>query len=208
MDDMSTVSTKGDSVVDHIAYVQMYLKNKDILWKEMLKKRWARQRIGLYGGKKRIFANFFNAIQNGGDEQDKSGQTRRVVVAFGSEKFAPGGRNELSVPTTRAYNECRYRFPTIPIDEFRTTRVYSKDDSILGKVGYKGINVAVRGLLWCSSTNNGKFVNRDLNAALNIRRCATGPRPEALTRTHGLVRLSQNIEKRICQSLGKRLLEK
>ena len=53
-----------------------------------------------YGGKKRVFANFFNKIKNGGDT------SRRVVIAYGSAKFAPGGRNELSVPTTRAFKDC------------------------------------------------------------------------------------------------------
>jgi hypothetical protein len=58
------------------------------------------------------------------------------------------------------------------VDEFRTTKIHYRDDSLLQKVmkrnGRKdGRLVAVRGLLWCCSTIKGesKFVNRDVNAA-------------------------------------------
>ncbi len=43
----------------------------------------------------------------------------------------------------------------------------------------------VRGLLWYNSTmpiGVSKFVNRDVNAALNIRHCLMHPRPEMLRR--------------------------
>jgi transposase len=46
----------------------------------------------------------------------------------------------------------------------------------------------LRGLYWCGSTmaenQQGKFINRDVNAALNIRECGMSSlRPEALQRT-------------------------
>jgi len=38
-------------------------------------------------------------------------------------------------------------------------------------------------LLWCNSTiRKNKFVNRDLNAALNIHRCALNDHPKIMTR--------------------------
>ncbi len=78
--------------------------------------------------------------------------------------------------------------------------VHWKDDSLLEKVAKPGKNgklVAVRGLSWCRSTNTeDKFVNRDLNAAINILRCATLPkRPESLTRTIDKVKYVQPIGK-------------
>ena len=67
------------------------------------------------------------------------------------------------------------RFPTVVVDEFRTTRISYEDETLLDSVGewknYKA--TTVRGLLWCHSTNEygGKLIDRDLNAALNIRKC-------------------------------------
>jgi hypothetical protein len=157
-----------------------------------MKPRWARQRFRLYGAKKRVFANFFNTIAN----KDPS---KRVVVAYGSAKFAPGGRGELAVPTTRAYKECRHRFPTAMVDEFRTTKISSIDDKVLEQVQRlkhkgKGSNTVLRGLLWSSTSN--KFVNRDRNAALNILRCATlAVRPSILTRQDAQGALKQRIGK-------------
>jgi hypothetical protein len=151
-----------------------------------MKSKWARQRLRLYGGKKRSFSRFFNRIK-------KVDTTRRVVIAFGSAKFAPGGKNEISVPTSRAFNECAMRFPTLAVDEFRTTKVFHENDSILKSVANCKTNERVRGLLWCDSTKFNKFVNRDLNAAINIRRCIANPeRPLSLTRIKGQPRL-QNI---------------
>ena len=71
------------------------------------------------------------------------------------------------------------------IDEFRTSKVCYLDDSILKRVGLKdSIDKKnwLRGLLWCCSTKISKFISRDLNGAMNILRCALGPRPLALQR--------------------------
>jgi hypothetical protein len=94
------------------------------------------------------------------------------------------------------------------VSEFRTTRTYHENGTLLEKVavalsdpklaGVQGPAEAgrcrvavVRGLLWCGSTsNNGKFVNRDVNAALNIRNCAVQPqRPVWLDRAKNPTRL-------------------
>ena len=187
----SKVSTKGVSLVKHERYLRWHMEHSDGLWTEYMKPRWARQRFRLYGGKKRVFANFFNRIA----DRDRS---MRVVVAYGSATFAPGGKNEVSVPTSRAFKECRYRFPTATVDEFRTTKIFEEDDAILdavqrGKDAMKGRSAVLRGLLWSSTAN--KFVNRDRNAALNILRCATlARRPFALTRSPGGTPLRQSIK--------------
>lgn len=106
-----------------------------------------------------------------------------VIVAYGAAKFKPGGRGEVNVPTSRAYKECKQKFKTYPVDEFRTTAVSAKTGVILKNVYSRRLKKEVRGLKWCDSTNNCKFVNRDLNAALNIRRCLASPiRPVELCR--------------------------
>ncbi len=84
---------------------------------------------------------------------------------------------------------------TILVDEYRTTMVHWKDDTILKKVGKmvtkedKQVTKQIRGLLWCgldpvTTINQGKFVNRDLNAAINIYRCAVSfERPDSMNRS-------------------------
>ena len=191
MDRLSEVSSKGVNVDDHNTYMSVYLEIYDMIWNEYLKPRWARQRLRLYGGKKRTFARFFNRIV-------EADPTRPIKIAYGSASFAPGGKGEISVPTTRAYHEFAMRFPTIVTDEFRTTKVYHEDGSILNSVVRLDKNEVVRGLLWCSSTNNSKFVNRDLNGAVNIRRCVVSPiRPPELTRKKGQPAIQQRIGKYI-----------
>jgi transposase len=105
------------------------------------------------------------------------------------------------VPTTRAFKECSSRFPCKIINEFRTSKIYYEDDSILERVAFKdapGKKDWLRGLLWCRSTNNSKFVNRDFNGAMNILRCALQEiRPLALQR--------QENQERIIDRLGKKI---
>lgn len=178
---LSQVSSKGAGMVGWSAFVQTYLAHETTLWIEYLRPRWAQQRMRLYGGKKRVFARFFNEVERGA----QPGQ--RTVIAYGSAKFAPGGKGELAVPTSRAYKECSYRFATVPVCEFRTTKVHHGTWTVLQRVVKQNGRGRgdVRGLLWYSSTTpigTSKFVNRDVNAALNIRHCLINNRPEMLTR--------------------------
>ena len=91
--------------------------------------------------------------------------------------YAPIGssKGEIAVPVSRAFKECKSRFTTIPTDEFRTTAISWKEQVVLQSVNITEGGRCVRGLLWCGSTNDtvSKFVNRDLNAAINIRQCLT-----------------------------------
>lgn len=187
---MSKNSSKSMLMSTFQKYLETMQSVWTSLWNLYTKDKWSSQRLKLYGGKKRSFAKFFNTLKI-----DKN-----TVFAYGSAKFAPGGKGEVSVPTTSAYKECSFRAPVFPIDEFRTTIVHWKDDSLLKKVmkpGKPGKLVAVRGLSWCDSTNcKDKFVNRDLNAAINILRCANLPkRPESLTRTKDKEKYVQSIGK-------------
>jgi hypothetical protein len=195
---LSKNSSKGHSLEAGINHLQTILKVWDLLWTENLHAKWANQRLRLYGGKKRVFAKFLNKLET---------PRRRLVIAYGAAKFAPGGKNELSVPTSRVFKECSYRFPTFPVDEFRTSRVFNGDKTtILKKVVFKSNQrKEVRGLLWCDfpqrgrnqcSTNGykGKLINRDLNAALNIRDCfLVSRRPPMLTRQEGGEKLIQEV---------------
>lgn len=193
LEKMSQHSPKSTNLFKFLQYISIMTKVQGRLWKEYLKKRWRRQRFRLYGGKKRVFAKFLNIL----------GPSHDVVLAFGSAKFAPGGKGEVSVPTTRAFKECSSRFDIEVVDEFRTSKINYKDDQILDLVAIKSIKDAkisqIRGLLWCHSMDNtsqstGKFVDRDINAALNIRRCIYN-RPLALSRTKESIPIKQKIGK-------------
>jgi hypothetical protein len=187
---LSESSPKGVCLVKFNKYLDTVLESWDKVWSETLHPKWANQRLRLYGGKKRVFSEFFNKLETPG---------KQTVIAFGSSKFAPGGKNEVSVPTTRAYKESSYRFPTFPVDEFRSTAVYNVDKkTVLQKVVKKSTGREVRGLLWYSSTKqmNSKLINRDLNGALNIRDCfVLRKRPPMLCRREGAPKLSKVVGK-------------
>jgi len=67
---------------------------------------------------------------------------------------------------------------------------------LVKKESVDGQLTVVRGLLWCRSTiiEKSKYVNRDLNAAINILHCATLPtRPLALQMSPGLKKIHQRL---------------
>ena len=117
---LSTVSSKGVNLQNHVAYIAAYHQHRDALWTEYTRPRWARQRLSLYGGKKRTFANFFNNLKR---VLRKAVPKCNIVVAYRAAKFAPGGRGELSVPTSRAYKECATRINTKVTAEFRSSKM-------------------------------------------------------------------------------------
>jgi hypothetical protein len=189
---LSSYSSKGHCLVQFKKFVENYLSNWDNLWNDYSDKKWSIQRMKLYGGKKRVFANFMNKLNNSG---------RNIVIGYGSAKFSPTSKNELAVPVSRAYKECTFRFNTILVNEFRTSKIYSGDGTTVLDMVKTQNNRTVRGLLWYSSTIKGenKFVNRDLNAAINILNCLVNPaRPMMLCRS------DQN--EKIVQKVGRILL--
>eukprot|EP00963_Diacronema_lutheri_P010257 scaffold995_cov358-Pavlova_lutheri.AAC.4 len=76
---------------------------------------------------------------------------------------------EVATPTSRAFKLCVQRFKTVLVDEFGTTMAHGGDILVMKQVLSGCKQAAARGLMWCGM-NNGKFVNRDLNVAQNIRR--------------------------------------
>jgi hypothetical protein len=191
---LSSFSSKGCDLKTFNMFVRNYLEHWTSLWKEYSSEKWSIQKMRLYGGKKRVFANFFNKMSKN--------TTKDIVVGYGSAKFNPTGKNEVAVPTSRAFKECSNRFKTIPIDEFRTSKIYYEDEAtILQTVIQEDKNRVIRGLLWYSSTieSENKFVNRDLNAAINILNC--------LVKSKRAKMLSRNKENtKIIQRVGKTIL--
>jgi hypothetical protein len=192
LNQLSAVSSKGVDMAQFLRYETIILQNWVALWSDMTSKMWSKQRLRLYGGKKKVFAQFFNKLRKALPKDKK------IVVAYGAAKVAPGGAGEMSVPTCRGYKECCARVKTVPISEFRTTKIYNRDkETVLMGVKRKDTGHRVRGLLWCRSTKKeSKFINRDLNAAMNILHCHTLPtRPKMLCRTPGMTRLQDVVGK-------------
>jgi hypothetical protein len=63
---LSEVSSMGADWEKHEAFLAVHATHWRVLLHENLKKRWARQRLRLYGGKKRTLAEFFGRIRKGG----------------------------------------------------------------------------------------------------------------------------------------------
>lgn len=165
LDLLSFTDKKATTKKEFLKYTKTVLDNYDTFWSHFCQKKWSRQRFRLYSGKQKCYANFFNSLRD--ETSDKE-----LVIAYGDAGFASTCKKEVSAPTTRIKTECRKRFKTVLIDEFRTSKIHSKTDTLLLKVKTEE-NREVRGLLWCSSTIDSKFVNRDKNAAENMERIFT-----------------------------------
>jgi hypothetical protein len=192
---LSGVSTKGVDLQKHQQFLAVYLEHYDVLWGEYTKERWSRNRLSLYSGKQRMWDEFFNEMIQSGDPN------KEIVISYGASKFSPTGQGELSVPTSQVFKETVKRFKQNVhlTDEYRSTKVYYKDNSILQSVRSRQRSRVLRGLIWCRSTiiNQSHFVDRDLNAALNIRRCLMSERPNIMTRSPNHRRLPNVIGKTI-----------
>jgi hypothetical protein len=194
LDDMSRLSIKNISMASFEMYMVAYSTYYDALWTELSHTKWSRQRLRLYAGKQRVVEKFFNKIKKGDGNQ----KGKRIVIAYGTGCNVAGGKNEMSVPVSKIFKMTLQRFIVKLTDEHRSTKVCHEDDSILENVVRKDTNQKLRGLLWCSSTNNNKFVNRDFNAAMNILRCAISiERPQSLTHDHPkvIMRVGKKIKR-------------
>ncbi|KAJ9514798.1 hypothetical protein QJQ45_028478 [Haematococcus lacustris] len=104
-----------------------------------------------------------------------------------------GNTRLRGVPVSQMLKEALRQFPAgrvVMVDEFRTSRVSSAyshpSEALPGQppesfmwlrpVYSEAKRSQVRGLM-CSTCNNIRFYDRDVSAALNIRRCAVGPGP-------------------------------
>jgi len=199
---LSEVASRGADFEAFRKFMKVHVAHWDAPWEEYTKPRWARFRMNLYCGKQRAFANFFNQLS-----ALKEDESQRLVVAYGAGRWKTQ-KLCTPAPTTRTYKECAHRFVTLPVGEFRTSYTYHELGCILQRVETETCQrspedmkkygplteeqmerrVKVRGLgALVSTTTNGKkrieFVNRDLNAAINTRKCAVlEKRPPESTR--------------------------
>lgn len=171
------VSSKTANVSNWDQYLSNLVSVYDVLWLGKTGKKWARERFRVYGLKRKVLDRFFQTM----------GGAEKPTILFGAAKFNPTGKNELSAPTTFVSASCSQHFPMRFVDEYCTSQVCSRCDRKLSpvyRVTRDGKVREVRGLRRCSSNvcSQASYVDRDLNAALNILRCGSDRRPQALDR--------------------------
>ncbi|KAJ9511414.1 hypothetical protein QJQ45_029923 [Haematococcus lacustris] len=123
--------------------------------------------IQLYCGKKRVVAGFWSKLI---DQAKQRWPDRVLALAAGFS--GSGSVGYRGVPISQMLKEALTQFPAgrvLMVDEFRTSRVSS---------AYSNPSEALPG----QPPESFRFYDRDVSAALNIRRCAfgLGPRPTEL----------------------------
>jgi hypothetical protein len=177
LDQLSKTTHKGTGLNSFIEYLDIVNTYYDDLWNEYLKRRHSRQRFRIYSGKQSVLEKYAESFKDGSDKP--------IVFAYGSAGFDSTSKYEMSVPKSRIYRVLERKYRIVDVDEFRTTQYHHATRSRLAKVYDSSGKRIIRGLLWCSSTNECKFINRDSNAAKNIHLCySLKERPELLRRTN------------------------
>jgi hypothetical protein len=80
--DLPSFSPKGVDIKTFELFLDNYMIHWDTLWKEYSSDKWSIQRMRLYEGKKRVFANFFNKMES-------KSHKKKSVVCYGAAKFNP-----------------------------------------------------------------------------------------------------------------------
>lgn len=175
---LTTVSAKTQNLEELRAYLVVVAAGYDRLWEVKLKKKWARSKLRVYGGKHRVMDRFFSGMAK--DVGPKA------TVFWGDASVNSSMKGTKSAPTTRQLVRARLHLKRITfVDEFRTSKVcHCCDEQIHAVkrgewVDDKWRAREVRGLRWCSTSR--RFLDRDFNAAVNILRCGT-ERTENMTR--------------------------
>ncbi|KAJ9531896.1 hypothetical protein QJQ45_021993 [Haematococcus lacustris] len=192
---LSQVTNYTASLQRYREYVAMTLVTWPAMWAELSKPRWSNVRFQLYGGKQRTVAKFWAETVRGAMVRCNSAATGHpLALAYGAASFSGGGsRGSRGVPVKHMLREACKQFPgrVVLVHEFRTSRVSSaRTDVVAGQpesfrwlrpVRSMATRSRIRGLM-CSTSNDIRFYDRDVSAALNIRRIAAGPgRPRELS---------------------------
>ncbi|KAJ9511387.1 hypothetical protein QJQ45_029800 [Haematococcus lacustris] len=188
---LSRVSSKPSSLASYRRFADTVLATYDAMWAEVSKPRWANAKFRLYCGKKRVVASFWAKLIK---QAKQRWPDRILALAYGAAGFSGSGSIGCrGVPVSQMLKEAVRQFPAgrvLMVDEFRTSRVSSAyshpSEALPGQppesfrwlrpVCSEAKRSQVRGLM-CSTSNNIRFYDRDVSAALNIRRCAVGPGP-------------------------------
>ncbi|KAJ9519156.1 hypothetical protein QJQ45_007718 [Haematococcus lacustris] len=196
-DELSQVTNYTVSLQRYREYSATTLATWPAMWAELSKRRWSNARFRLYGGKQRTVAKFWAETVKGAMVRCNSAATGRPLsLAYGAAGFSGSGSiGSKGVPVKQMLREACKQFPgrVVLVHEFRTSRVISARTNVvqgqaesfrwLHPVRSMAKRSRIRGLM-CSTSNviKRRFYDRDVSAALNIRRIAAGPgRPRELS---------------------------
>ncbi|KAJ9526117.1 hypothetical protein QJQ45_009611 [Haematococcus lacustris] len=192
---LSQVTNYTASLQRYREYVAMTLVTWPAMWAELSKPRWSNARFRLYGGKQSTVAKFWAETVRGAMVRCNSAATGRpLALAYGAAGFSgSGSTGSKGVPVKQMLREACKQFPgrVVLVHEFRTSRVSSARTNVvagqaesfrwLRPVRSMATRSRIRGLM-CSTSTVIRFYDRDVSAALNIRRIAAGPgRPRELS---------------------------
>ncbi|KAJ9533841.1 hypothetical protein QJQ45_026932 [Haematococcus lacustris] len=185
------VANRWDALLPDPRRQKLASPTYDAMWAEVSKKRWANAKFRLYCGKMRVVASFWAKVKK---QAQKRWPDRILALAYGAASFSGSGSIGCrGVPVSQMRKEAVKQFGAgrvVLVDEFRTSRVSSAyshpSDALPGQppesfrwlrpVYSEAKRSQVRGLM-SSTSYNIRFYDRDVSAALNIRRCAVGPGP-------------------------------
>ncbi|KAJ9509070.1 hypothetical protein QJQ45_001561 [Haematococcus lacustris] len=188
---LSRVSSKPSSLASYRQLADTVLATYGAMWAEVSQQRWANAKFRLYCGKMRVVASFWAKVKK---QAQKRWPDRILALAYGAASFSGSGSVGCRcVPVSQMRKEAVKQFGAgrvVLVEEFRTSRVSSAYSSPsealpgqppesfrwLRPVYSKAKRSQVRGLM-SSTSHNIRFYDRDVSAALNIRRCAVGPGP-------------------------------
>ncbi|KAJ9518816.1 hypothetical protein QJQ45_026073 [Haematococcus lacustris] len=209
---LSHVSSKPSSLASYRRFADTVLATYDAMWAEVSKPRWANARFRLYCGKKRVVASFWAKVNKQAKKLWPDRILALAYGAAGFNGSGTIGCRGVPVSEMQKEAVKQFRPERVVlVDEFRTSRVSSADNTPsetlldtppevkmihlinvhfpmcpcrwLRPVKSKAKRSQVRSLMWSTSINNiTRVYDRDVSAALNIRRCAVspGPRPTEL----------------------------
>ncbi|KAJ9523048.1 hypothetical protein QJQ45_023856 [Haematococcus lacustris] len=192
---LSQVTNYTASLQRYREYVAMTLVTWPARWAELSKPRWSNARFRLYRYKQSTVAKFWAETVRGAMVRCNSAATGRpLALAYGAAGFSvAGSRGSKGVPAKQMLREACQQFPgrVLMVHEFRTSRVSSARTNVVAghAEGFRWLRPVrsmatrsrIRGLM-CSTSTGIRFYDRDVSAALNIRRIAAGPgRPRELS---------------------------
>jgi hypothetical protein len=196
--ELSATSAKTASLAEFKSHVELVAKHHESRWRHRLPRRWAQESLRHFVLKHRAMDRWLAKVKAAVSEDG----ARRVLVAYGDARFSATGPGEsLPAPTAFQFKRVELAFGAANVhlvDEYCTSKCCAacgarNTTSVLqnvydprGRVEGRPLR-AVRGLKRRGSTECCSFVDRDANAALNIRAAFAAsqrgaPRPSHLTR--------------------------
>ncbi|KAJ9508904.1 hypothetical protein QJQ45_028214, partial [Haematococcus lacustris] len=191
---LSQVNSRPSSLASYRRFADTVLATCDTMWAEVSKPRWANAKFWLYSGKQRVVARFWDKLIK---QAKQRWPDRILALAYGAAGFDGSGTVGCrGVPVSQMLKEAVRQFPAGRVEmlkeAYRTSRVSSayrnpcealpgeppESFRWLRPVYSEAKRSQVRGFMF-STSNNIRFYDRDVSAALNTRRRAVGPGPRS-----------------------------